>query len=389
MEEKLSSKAGAKPIRCRAAVSRKPGEPLLIEEIIVAPPMPREARIRIICTSLCYSDITFWRMKEFPGVFPRILGHEAIGVVESVGEDVTELIEGDIVIPTFMPDCRECMDCKSEKSNLCSNFPFKVSPWMPRYESSRFKDLNGETLYHFLSVSSFSEYTVVDVAYLTKIDPGFPPNRACLLSCGVSTGVGAAWKTANVEAGSTVAIFGLGSIGLAVAEGARLCGATRIIGVDVNPDKFEIGKKFGVTDFVSAVNNGGKPVSQVITEMTGGGADYCFECVGQAALVQEAYACCRKGWGKTIVLGVDKPGSQVALPSNAILQSGKILIGSLFGGLKPKSDIPVLLKRYTNKELHLDEFVTHEVGFEDINKAFDLLIEGQCLRCVIWMNKNE
>ncbi|KAH7523438.1 hypothetical protein FEM48_Zijuj06G0010900 [Ziziphus jujuba var. spinosa] len=430
MEEKLSSKAGAKPIRCRAAVSRKPGEPLLIEEIIVAPPMPREARIRIICTSLCYSDITFWRMKEFPGVFPRILGHEAIGVVESVGEDVNELIEGDIVIPTFMPDCRECMDCKSEKSNLCSNFPFKVSPWMPRYESSRFKDLNGETLYHFLSVSSFSEYTVVDVAYLTKIDPGFPPNRACLLSCGVSTGsmveyvaltlrVGAAWKTANVEAGSTVAIFGLGSIGLAVAEGARLCGATRIIGVDVNPDKFEIGKKFGVTDFVSAVNNGGKPVSQVflfklinkevamlfvaslintlkllyheqvITEMTGGGADYCFECVGQAALVQEAYACCRKGWGKTIVLGVDKPGSQVALPSNAILQSGKILIGSLFGGLKPKSDIPVLLKRYTNKELHLDEFVTHEVGFEDINKAFDLLIEGQCLRCVIWMNKNE
>ncbi|CAJ2668694.1 alcohol dehydrogenase-like 7 isoform X2 [Trifolium pratense] len=203
-----------------AAVARKPGETLAIEEIIVAPPMSRE---------------------EYPGIFPRILGHEATGVVESVGKDVTEVTKGDTVIPIFLPDCGECIDCKSNKSNCCTNFPFKVSPWMPRHESTRFTDLNGEIIYHFMFVSSFSEYTVVDISNVTKIYPQIPPDRACLLSCGISTGVGAAWRTASVEPGSTVAIFGLGSVGLAVAEGARVCGATRIIGVDVNPEKFEIG----------------------------------------------------------------------------------------------------------------------------------------------------
>uniref|UniRef100_A0A5B6ZCJ7 Putative Alcohol dehydrogenase, C-terminal n=1 Tax=Davidia involucrata TaxID=16924 RepID=A0A5B6ZCJ7_DAVIN len=387
MSEKQSVNTAGKPIRCRAAVCRQAGEPLVIEEVIVAPPEPREVRIRIICTSLCHSDITFWKLKDPPGYFPRILGHEAIGVVESVGEDVDEVIEGDVVIPTFLSDCGECADCRSKKSNICSKLPFKVSPWMHRYETSRFTDLKGETIYHFIFVSSFSEYTVVDIAHLTKVDPAVPPNRACLLSCGVSTGVGAAWRTANVEAGSTVAIFGLGGIGLAVAEGARLRGARRIIGVDVNPDKFEAGKKFGVTDFINSRSCGNKPVSEVINEMTGGGADYCFECVGLASLVHEAFACCRKGWGKTIVVGVDKPGSQLNFSSYEVLHSGKTITGSLFGGLKAKSDIPILIKCYMDKELQLDEFVTHEVSFEDINKAFDLLIEGKSLRCVIWMDR--
>ncbi|QHO27007.1 hypothetical protein HN51_024020 [Arachis hypogaea] len=385
MEEKAARTIEGQPIRCKAAVGREPGEPLIIEEIIVAPPMAREARIKVICSSLCYSDVTFWKMKDPPAIWPRIFGHEAIGIVESVGEDVTEVTKGDIVVPIFLPDCGECVDCKSEKSNLCSKFPFKVSPWMPRYDSSRFTDLNGHIIHHFLFVSSFTEYTVVDIANLTKIHPLVPPNKACLLSCGVSTGVGAAWKAAKVEPGSSVAIFGLGSIGLAVAEGARLCGATKIIGVDVNPDKFEIGKKFGVTDFIQA--GGDKSVSQVIIEMTSGGADYCFECVGRASLVLEAYASCRKGWGKTVVLGVDKPGSCLSLSSSEVLCDGKSLIGALFGGLKPKSHVPILLKRYMDKELNLDEFITHEVDFKDINKAFDLLLKGECLRCVIWMDK--
>ncbi|PKI55162.1 alcohol dehydrogenase-like 7 [Punica granatum] len=376
-----------KPIRCRAAVGREPGAPLVIEEVVVAPPMPYEVRIRIICASLCHSDITFWKMKDPPGYFPRIFGHEAVGVVESVGENVDEVSAGDVVIPTFMSDCGDCADCKSSKSNLCSKLPFKLSPWMPRYETSRFTDIKGEPLFHFLFVSSFTEYTVVDIAHVVKIDPTAPPNKACLLGCGVSTGVGAAWRTANVEAESTVAIFGLGSIGLAVAEGARLCGATRIIGVDVNPRKFEIGKKFGVTDFVDAGKSGGKSLGQLIKDMTGGGADYCFECVGMSSLVEEAYAGCRKGWGKTVVLGVDRPGAQLSLNSSEVLHSGKSLMGSLFGGLKAKSDIPILLKQYMDKELQLDEFVTHEVNFEDINKAFELLLEGKSLRCVIWMRK--
>lgn len=357
----------------------------MIEEVIVAPPNPHEVRIKITCTSLCHSDVTIWKLKDPPAIFPRILGHEAVGVIESVGEGVDEFVEGDTVIPTFVSDCGECRDCKSEKSNLCTKFPFSLSPWM-RDETSRFTDINGETLYHFVYVSSFSEYTVVDVAHVTKIDPAIPPDRACLLGCGVSTGVGAAWRTAKVEAGSTVAIFGLGSIGLAVAKGARLCGAKRIIGIDVNQDKCEIGKKFGVTDFINSRNIGDKTVSQIIIEMTDGGADYCFECVGFTPLVHEAYAASRKGWGKTIVVGLDDPSSMLNLSSFELLYSGKSIMGSFFGGLKPKTDIGILGKRYMDKELQLDEFVTHEVDFEDINKAFDLLLEGKSLRCVIWMN---
>ncbi|KAK9135763.1 hypothetical protein Syun_015093 [Stephania yunnanensis] len=371
-----------------AAVCRKAGEPLRIEEVVVAPPEPREVRIKIICSSLCGSDVMRWRMSDQSAIFPRIFGHEAAGVVESLGENINEVKEGDIVIPTFISDCRECEDCLSEKSNHCSKFPHKTSPWMPRYETSRFTDSEGEPLYHFLNVSSFSEYTVVDVAHITKIDPFVPPNKACLLSCGISTGFGAAWKTAKVEKGSTVAIFGLGAIGLSVAQGARFCGAARIIGVDMNPAKFEMGKKFGVTDFINPKDcANSKPVREVIKEMTNGGADYCFECVGSASVVCEAYASCRKAWGKVIVLGVDLK-SNVSISALEILWSGKTLTSSIFGSLKAKTDIPILLQWYMNKELNLDDYVTHEVGFEDINKAFDLLRDGTSLRCVIWMDKN-
>ncbi|KAL1293306.1 alcohol dehydrogenase-like 7 isoform X2 [Arachis ipaensis] len=384
----MESETQGHPITCKAAVARRPGEPLVIEDIVVAPPSPREVRIRVICASLCGSDATFLKLQGGPpGYFPRILGHEGVGIVESVGKDVAEVTKGDVVIPIFLPDCGECTDCKSTKSNRCTNFPFRVSPWMPRDGTSRFTDLNGDIIYHFMFISSFSEYTVVDVANLIKIGPETPPDRACLLGCGVSTGVGAAWRTANVEPGSSVAIFGLGSVGIAVAEGARLCGATRIIGVDVNSEKYEIGKKFGLTDFINPKECGNKPVSQVIIEKTGGGADYCFECVGMASLVHEAFASCRMGWGKTIVVGVDKPGAMLSLSSYEVLHDGKTLMGSLFGGLKPKTHVPILLKKYMDKELQLDGFVTHEVEFKDINKAFDLLYKGESLRCVIWMHR--
>lgn len=386
-QQSRSSTAG-KLIRCKAAVARVAGEPLVIEEIIVAPPKKHEIRIKIICTSLCHTDVSLWKITGPPlAFFPRIFGHEAIGIVESVGGNVDEFAEGDTVIPSYMSDCGECADCKSEESNLCSKFPFDLSPWMPREESSRFTDLDGNVLYHFLRVSSFSEFTVVDVAHVVKIDPSAPPSRACLLGCGVSTGVGAACKAAKVKAGSTVAIFGLGAIGLAVAEGARLSGASKIIGIDINPDKFETGKKFGVTDFLNPKDNDTKPMSQIIIEMTSGGADYCFECVGMSSLMQEAYNSSRKGWGKTIVLGAAVPGEQIALSCFDVLCTGKTLTGSIFGNLKAKSDIPILLKRYMDKELNLDDFVTHAIDFEDINKAFDMLISGECIRCIIWIGK--
>ncbi|XP_050264365.1 alcohol dehydrogenase-like 1 isoform X3 [Quercus robur] len=300
MESNSKSETAGKVLRCKAAICRNPGEPLVIEDIEVDPPKAWEIRIKIICTTLCHTDITYWKMKGgLVAAFPRIFGHEAVGVVESVGEHVEEFIVGDTVLPVFLPNCNECRDCKSQKSNLCTKFQNNYPSNMPRDGTSRFRDMNGEILHHFLWVSSFTEYTVVDVTHAVKITPEIPADKACLLGCGVSTGIGAAWKVAEVEEGSTVAIFGLGPVGLAVAEGARQRGALKIIAVDLNPEKFDIGKKFGVTDFVNPKTCGEKPVSEVIKELTNGGADYCFECIGLASLMQEAFLSSRKsGLGK-------------------------------------------------------------------------------------------
>ncbi|TXG52749.1 hypothetical protein EZV62_021918 [Acer yangbiense] len=334
---------------------KNPGEALVIEEIEVDPPKAWEVRIKILCTSLCHSDVTFWKMKAGPAAFfPRIFGHEATGVVESVGENVEEVKEGDLVMPVFSANCGECRDCKSTKSNNCSIFiKHKYRQVMPRDGTSRFRDKNGELLHHFLGVSSFTEYTVVDVSCVVKINREIPVDRACLLSCGVSTGVGAASKVVEVETGSTVAIFGLGAVALAVAEGARLCKASKIIGVDLNPEKFELGKIFGLTDFINPANCGDKTVSE--------------------------------GWGKTVILGVEMHGSPISLNCYDLL-NGRSVCGSLFGGLRSKSDIPLLVHKYLNKELHLDEFITNEVRFQEINKAFELLEQGKSLRCIIWMD---
>ncbi|GLT44857.1 hypothetical protein SLA2020_187310 [Shorea laevis] len=374
-----------KVIRCKAAVCRSPGTALVIEEIEVDPPKAYEVRIKILCTSLCHTDISFWKLNiQHPfSVFPRIFGHEAVGVVESVGENVEEVKKGDLVLPVFQPHCGDCRDCKSPKSNACSGLP-KLYDKMPRDGTSRFRSINGEVVHHFLFVSSFAEYTVVDAAHVVKIQPDIPVEKACLLSCGVSTGVGAAWKVADVEEGSTVAIFGLGAVGLAVAEGARSRRASKIIGVDLNPEKFEIGKKFGITDFINPTTCGNKKVSEVIKEMTDGGADYCFECIGLTSLMEEAFNSNRGGWGKTVILGVDLNSLSLPLNLHELLQ-GRSVTGSFFGGLKPKSDIPFLVEKYLHQELNLEGFVTHEVSFQDINKAFELLVQGKSIRCIIWM----
>ncbi|KAJ4701375.1 Alcohol dehydrogenase-like [Melia azedarach] len=388
MENKSASPTTGKVIRCKAAVARNPGKPLVIEEIEVDPPKAWEVRIKILCTSLCRSDVTFWKSEPPIAIFPRIFGHEAVGVVESVGEYVEEVKEGDLVLPVCKRQCGECRDCKSTKSNLCSKFGKDYRPNMLRDGTSRFRDLKGEVIHNFIYVSSFTEYTVVDVTHVVKITADIPVDKACLLSCGVSTGVGAAWRVAGVEAGSTVAIFGLGAVGLAVAEGARLRGASKIIGVDLNAEKFDLGKAFGITDFINPTNCGNKTVSQVIKEMTDGGADYCFECIGLASAMEDAFSSSREGWGKTVILGAEMHGSPVSLKSFEIL-SGRTICGSLFGGMKPKSDIPILAQKYLDKELHLDEFITHEVSFQDINKAFDLLLEGKSLRTIIWMDNDK
>ncbi|PHT50724.1 Alcohol dehydrogenase-like 7 [Capsicum baccatum] len=341
MGSNSTPQTAAKPIRCKAAVCRKAGEPLIIEEIEVAPPSSWEIRIKIICTSLCQSDISLWKLSAGPlSAFPRILGHEAAGVVESVGENVEEVKEGDIVIPVFKRNCGECKDCKCQKGNACSKFLVEYPCGMPRDGSSRFKGKNGETLHHTLRVSSFSEYTVVDVTHIVKMSPNFPIDKASLLSCGVSTGLGAAWKVAEIEGGSTVAIFGLGAVGLAV-----------------------------------------------IKEMSDGGADYCFECIGLTSLMQEAFNSSRKETGKTIILGVEMHGTPLSINPLELVMTGKTIIGSMFGGVKAKVDIPIFATKYLNNELNLEGFITHEVNFEDINKAFVLLQERKSLRCIIWMDK--
>ncbi|XP_062190582.1 alcohol dehydrogenase-like 2 isoform X1 [Phragmites australis] len=378
--------ARPRPIRCKAAVSKAPGQPLEMEEVEVAPPRAHEVRIRILCTSLCHTDITFWRMKDFPAMYPSILGHEAVGVVESVGDHVQEVAMGDTVVPVFLAQCGECADCLSARSNICSKLTPRAGAGMPRDGTTRFSlAATGEPVHNFIYVSSFAEYTVVDVAHVVKVGPFIPPEKACLLSCGVSTGVGAAWKVAAVEGGSTVAVFGLGTVGLAVAQGSTMRGAKRIIGVDLNQDKFEIGKRLGITDFVNPNDTEEKTVSEVITEMTGGGADYCFECVGSASLMTEAFKSSRMGWGKTIILGTDGGAAPISVSSSDI-QKGRTVVGSLLGGIKPKDDIPVLAQLYMDKELELDEFITHQMGFDEINLAFDLLTQGRSLRCIVWMD---
>ncbi|KAF7055561.1 hypothetical protein CFC21_063073 [Triticum aestivum] len=377
------------PIRCKAAVSRAKGAPLVIEDIVVDPPKAYEIRMKVICTSLCHTDITFWRGKEdfpLPPVFPRILGHEAYGVVESVGERVEGFAVGDTVVPTFLGQCDSCAGCASAGSNMCSALPFVVGPGMRRDGTTRFRDSQGEPLHDFLAVSSFSQYTVVDVNQVVKVDPAVPPKLACLLGCGAGTGVGAAWRLAKVQPGSSVVIFGLGAVGLSVAQGAKMCGAAKIIGVDLNPDKEELGKKFGVTDFVNPSKLGESPLSQVIIEMTGGGADYCFECIGVASVMTEAFRSAKQGNGKTVILGLEKDGKPISLPSIEFL-FGKCVMGSLFGGIKPKTDIPILAKKCMSKELELEKLITHEVGLQEINTAFDLLLQGKSLRCIIWMDK--
>lgn len=376
-----------KPIRCKAAVCRAAGEPLAIEEIVVDPPKAYEIRIKVICTSLCHTDVTFWKAKVAP-VFPRILGHEAYGVVESVGENVEGFVAGDTVVPTFLGQCSHCASCTSEHSNVCDSVPFIIGPGMRRDGTTRFWDAQGNPLHDLLAVSSFAEYTVVDVNQVVKLDPAVPPKLACLLSCGAATGVGAAWRSAKVEPGSTVAIFGLGSVGLAVVQGAKMCGASKIIGVDLNPDKEEVGKSFGVTHFVNPSQLDNRSIIEVIVEMTGGGVDYSFECIGVPSVMTDAFRCTKMGKGKTFVLGLGKDSDQVCLPSLELL-FGRCVMGALFGGIKPKTDIPILAKKCMDKELQLDALVTHELGLQEINTAFDLLLQGKSLRCIVWMDKQD
>ncbi|KAL0432260.1 UNVERIFIED_CONTAM: Alcohol dehydrogenase 1 [Sesamum latifolium] len=339
-------------IKCKAAVSWEAGKPLVIEEVEVAPPQKMEVRLKILFTSLCHTDVYFWEAKGQTPLFPRIFGHEAGGIVESVGEGVTELQPGDHVLPVFTGECKECRHCKSSESNMCDLLRINTDRGVMIEDGKTRFSKDGKPIYHFLGTSTFSEYTVVHVGCVAKINPAAPLDIVCVLSCGISTGLGATLNVAKPTKGSTVAVFGLGAVGLAAAEGARIAGASRIIGIDLNQNRFEEAKKFGVTEFVNPKDHD-KPVQE--------------------------------GWGVAVLVGV--PNKDDAFKTHPVnVMNERTLKGTFFGNYKPRSDIPGVVEKYMNKELELEKFVTHRIGFSEINKAFEHMMKGESLRCIISMD---
>ncbi|XP_052769903.1 alcohol dehydrogenase class-3-like isoform X2 [Mya arenaria] len=371
---------GKVPITCKAAVAWEAKKPLSIETVEVAPPEAHEVRIKLTHTGVCHTDAYTLDGFDSEGKFPVILGHEGGGIVESVGEGVTAVAPGDHVIPLYIPQCKECVFCKSTKTNLCSKIRETQGRGVMPNGTSRFT-CKGQTVYHFMGCSSFSEYTVVADISVCKVNPAAPLEKVCLLGCGISTGYGAALNTAKVEEGSTCAVWGLGAVGLAVVMGCRAAGAKRIIGVDINKDKFEIAKKFGCTEFVNPKEHD-KPIQSVMVEITGGGCDYTFECIGNVATMRAALESCHKGWGVSTIIGVAAAGQEIATRPFQLV-TGRTWKGTAFGGWKSVESVPVLVERYLKKEVMVDEFVTHNMPLSDINEAFDLMHAGKSIRAVV------
>jgi len=367
-------------MKCKAAVAWAPKQPLEIEEVEVEGPKEGEVLLKVIASGVCHTDAFTLSGDDPEGVFPAILGHEGGCEVVECGPGVKDLKPGDHVIPLYIPECGECDYCNSTKSNLCQSIASTVwTGYMP--DGTRRFSQNGKPIYHYMGCSTFSEYTVVPEIALAKINKAAPLEKVCLLGCGVTTGIGAVLNTAKVEPGSTVAVFGLGGIGLSCIQGAVMAKASRIIAVDINPSKWEMAKALGATDFVNPKEVGGK-VSEYIAEMTKGGVDYSFECIGNVDVMRDALECTRMGWGVSTVIGVAGAGQEIKTrPFNLVV--GRTWKGSAFGGVKGRTELPGYVDRYMNGEIELDSMVTHTMGLEDINKAFDLMHSGESIRSVI------
>ncbi|KAJ6685277.1 ALCOHOL DEHYDROGENASE 1 [Salix purpurea] len=361
----------------------KQGSHCRLKKLKWLPPQAHEVRLKILFTSLCHTDVYFWEAKGQTPLFPRIFGHEAGGIVESVGPGVTDFQPGDQVLPVFTGECGDCSHCKSEESNMCDLLRINTDRGVMLTDGKSRFSIKGKPVYHFVGTSTFSEYTVCHVGSVAKINPAAPLDKVCILSCGVSTGLGAALNVAKPKKGHSVAVFGLGAVGLAAAEGARLSGASRIIGVDLNPIRFNEAKRFGVTEFVNPKDHK-KPVQEVIAEMTGGGVDRSIECTGNVQAMISAFECVHDGWGVAVLVGVpNKDDVFKTHPMN--LLNERTLKGTFFGNYKPRTDLPGVVEKYMNKELEVEKFITHSVPFTEINKAFDYMLRGEGLRCIIRM----
>ena len=367
-------------IKSRAAVAFGPGQPLQIVEVDVAPPKAGEVLVRIVASGVCHTDAFTLSGDDPEGIFPAILGHEGGGIVEAVGEGVTSLAVGDHVIPLYTAECRTCKFCTSGKTNLCQSVRETQGKGLMPDGTTRFS-YKGEPIYHYMGTSTFSEYTVVAEVSLAKVPKDAPLEKICLLGCGVTTGIGAVLNTAKVEEGATVAIFGLGGIGLAAIIGAKMAKASRIIAIDINPSKFDIARELGATDCVNP-KDFDKPIQEVIVEMTDGGVDYSFECVGNVQLMRAALESCHKGWGESVIIGVAGAGQEISTRPFQLV-TGRVWRGSAFGGVKGRTELPGYVEKAQSGEIPLDTFITHTMGLEDINKAFDLMHEGKSIRSVI------
>ena len=367
-------------MKARAAVAWEPKQPLAIEEIEVEGPREGEVLLKVVASGVCHTDAFTLSGEDPEGAFPCVLGHEGGCEVVECGPGVKDLEPGDHVIPLYIPECGSCEYCQSDKTNLCQSIAGTVwTGYMP--DGTRRFSKNGSPIYHYMGCSTFSEYTVVPEIALAKINKAAPLDKVCLLGCGVTTGIGAVNNTAKVEPGSSVAVFGLGGIGLSVIQGAVMAEAERIIAIDVNPDKFEMAKALGATDFINPKDLE-VSVTEAVVDMTNGGVDYSFECIGNVDVMREALECCHMGWGVSTIIGVAGAGQEIRTRPFQLV-TGRTWKGTAFGGVKGRTELPGYVDRYLNGKIELDSMVTHTMPLEEINAAFDLMHEGKSIRSVI------
>jgi len=369
-----------KTIKCKAAVAWAAKEDLKIETIEVDPPKKGEVRMRVLHNGVCHTDAYTLSGADPEGTFPVVLGHEGGGIVESVGEGVTSVKPGDHVIPLYIPQCYDCKFCRSKKTNLCSTVRATQGKGLMPDGTVRFH-CNGKDLFHFMGCSTFSEYTVVAEISIAKVDEKAPLDKVCLLGCGITTGYGAALNTAKVEEGSNVAVWGMGAVGLAVIMGCKKAGAKRIIAVDINPSKEEIARQFGATEFFNPKDHD-RPTQQVLVEMTDGGLDYTFECVGNIHTMRAALEACHKGWGESIIIGVAASGQEISTRPFQLV-TGRVWKGSAFGGYKSRDSVPKLVEDYMSGCMKIDEFITHHFPLDQVNEAFHVMHKGESIRAIV------
>jgi S-(hydroxymethyl)glutathione dehydrogenase/alcohol dehydrogenase len=368
-------------MKTRAAVAWKAGEPLTIEMIEIDGPKAGEALVEIKATGICHTDAFTLSGADPEGLFPAILGHEGAGIVREVGLGVTSVRPGDHVIPLYTPECRQCKTCLSRRSNLCTAIRATQGKGVMPDGSSRFR-CDGDPVFHYMGCSTFSNFTVLPEIALAKVREDAPFDKICYIGCGVTTGIGAVIYTAKVWPGANVAVFGLGGIGLNVIQGARMVGADKIIGIDLNPSKRGMAEKFGMTHFINPDEVGRDKVVQAIVDLTGGGADFSFECIGNVHTMRQALECCHRGWGESIIIGVAGAGQEISTRPFQLV-TGRVWRGTAFGGARGRTDVPKIVDWYMDGKINIDDLITHTMPLDDINRAFDLMHEGTSIRSVV------